>query len=442
MVSLTAHRPHIKPLVALLAIVGMLLSGVALYQHVVYSHGLASGPSFCNISQHLNCEAVNTSPWSVFLGLPVASYGLFFYTSLLALMCCCGPNRLVSSHKAYEVVLLLACVASVVSVVLFAVSELVIGALCILCVALYLLNFALMGVAWWGVARGSLVGGILGGVQNLFEYVLLILRGRRAAVVGLVAIGLVGVTAAVSPRIVLKVVQDAGSTMHEQVQKQDWVSQWRNSEEVSVRIEQAPGAFADYSKGVPEAPIQIVEFADIECQGCRATYREMEQILGHYQGLFRLVFKNFPLDNACNPEIPRKFHEHACVAAYITRCAGEQGKFWEALDLLFNDPALEGEKTDQEGIAEALVDNASQALGLDLEGLQECVNSGRYKSKMESDVQEGVRLKLASTPTFFINGRLVPSPSPQALQAIFDAIIAERGITLQRESTSQLQVGE
>src|SRR5690606_28441524 len=91
------------------------------------------------------------------------------------------------------------------------------------------------------------------------------------------------------------------------------------------------GAWGDYYVGSPQAPIQIVEFFDYECPFCRKFYGTLRDILKDYEGKYLLVYKNFPIDASCNPSIKFKAHEHACYAAHVARCAGEQGKFHEVL---------------------------------------------------------------------------------------------------------------
>jgi protein-disulfide isomerase/uncharacterized membrane protein len=424
----SAHRPEIKPIVIGLSLLGLLFSAVALYQHVVVTHGLATGPSFCNISRHINCDAVNASPWSLFLGLPVAAYGLLFYLGILGLVSLSGSGRSVSAHKAYEVVLFLSLVASLVSLALFCISEFIIGALCLMCLGLYLTNFCLFGVAWWFSARGTLVSGVVGGVQNLAEFLLQALSGAPRALAGLVALLIAAVFAAFSPEVLVQLL--GGKAAGNSEKKVDWVAQWRASPVVTPRISVGGGSFDDYAKGDLNAPIQIVEFADMECPGCREMYVALNDVLKDFEGQYHLVFKNFPLDQACNPTITEQFHLFACHATFITRCAGEQGKFWEALQLMFTDPSIMGEGESQD-IKATLVKNAVSSLDLDGQALEVCIESGRYKSKIEGDVAEGVRLGLQSTPSFWINGKLVPHPSPEALTQVFQAVLAEKGVAYQ-----------
>lgn len=424
MTSSSALRPQIKPIVIGLALIGLLFSAVALYQHVVVTHGLSTGPSFCNISRHINCDAVNASPWSLFFGLPVAAYGLFFYAGILGLMIFSGAGRSVSAHKAHEAVLFLSLVASLMSLGLFYISEFIIGALCLMCLGLYLTNFCLLAVSWWASTRGTFVSGVVGGVQNLAEFLFQALSGAPRAVVGLIALLLAAVFAVFSPELVVQLL--GGEEARRSGEKVDWVAQWRASPLVTPQISIGGGSFDDYAKGDRNAPIQIVEFADMECPGCREIYVTLNEVLKGFEGQYHLVFKNFPLDQACNPTITQEFHLFACHAAFITRCAGEQGKFWEALQQMFTDPVIMGEGERQE-IKAALVRNAVSSLSLDGQALEACIESGRYKSKLAGDVAEGARLGLQSTPSFWINGRLLPHPSPEALSQVFQAVLAEKG---------------
>ena len=80
-------------------------------------------------------------------------------------------------------------------------------------------------------------------------------------------------------------------------------------------------------------------------------------------------------------------------AAESSRCAGDQGKYWEMHDQLFaNFTALE--TTD-------LVRHATM-LNLDLMKFQECMDSGRYANEIRKDILEGQKAGVRGTPTFFI----------------------------------------
>jgi uncharacterized membrane protein/protein-disulfide isomerase len=427
------YRSASKTWLYVLSMIGAAISATALYEHVIYRYGLATGPSFCNISQHINCEAVNASDWSVFFGLPIASYGIFFYVAVLGLLWVSGPSRQVRDARANQVIFVGGVVGSICSIILLAISEFVIGALCLLCMALYLVSFLLLGVSWWGAA-GGFRATFVGGVRELFGFVVSALRGERAALAGAVSLLLWGVVAVASPAMTYSaakalrgIATSGGDGEHAE---RDPLTAWREAPQVQIPLVLNAGVFGDYAKGDPQAPIQIVEFADFECPGCRVLYSALVPLLEKFKGRYHFVFKNYPLDSACNAGITRKFHQNACFAAYFIRCAGEQGKFWEALDYAFTDPVLErdGEADDAQvqQVRDALLRDGAAAVGLDALALDECTRSERYRDRVREEVKQGDDLGLRSTPSVWVNGRRVERPTPEALERVFSAILAEQ----------------
>jgi protein-disulfide isomerase len=86
-------------------------------------------------------------------------------------------------------------------------------------------------------------------------------------------------------------------------------------------------------------------------------------------------------------------HKNALKAAEASRCAGEQGKYWEMHNQLFaNSTALE------------MTDLARYAttLSLDLIKFQECLKGGKYLNEIRKDISEGQKAGVRGTPTFFI----------------------------------------
>ena len=84
-------------------------------------------------------------------------------------------------------------------------------------------------------------------------------------------------------------------------------------------------------RGVPAAPVTIVEYADYECPYCQQVQPTLDRLEAAYKGKVDFAFKNFPLP----------MHSHAEKAAEAALCAGAQGKYWEYHDKLFQDKALE-----------------------------------------------------------------------------------------------------
>jgi protein-disulfide isomerase len=106
----------------------------------------------------------------------------------------------------------------------------------------------------------------------------------------------------------------------------------------------------------------------------------------------------------------------------FSRCAGEQGRFWEALDWLFSLPELEGYLSPAE-LRQTMLTRGAQGLELDPEGLAECMDSPRQVKKIQDDIAVADKLGLESTPAFWINGKRFPKPTVEGLKMVFSSIL-------------------
>jgi len=148
--------------------------------------------------------------------------------------------------------------------------------------------------------------------------------------------------------------------------------------------------------------VTLVEYGDYECPHCGRAYPIVKAVQRSMGDNLRFVFRNFPLT---------KSHEHAEHAAEMAEAAGEQGKFWEMHDLLFeNQKALEDED---------LIRYAA-SLGIDAAWAAAALAQGRFTARVREDFASGVKSGVNGTPTFFINdtrydGLLHPTSLLEAL---------------------------
>jgi protein-disulfide isomerase len=156
-------------------------------------------------------------------------------------------------------------------------------------------------------------------------------------------------------------------------------------------------------RGSPQAPVIIVEFSDFQCPFCRKIQPTLKNLLAKYAGQVSLAYRDFPL---------RGLHGQAELGAESSRCAGEQGKFWEYHDLLFENP----NKLSPNGVREL-----ASSLKLDEKQFDSCVSSGRYRASVEQDLQDGIRAGVYGTPGIFVNGTFL---SGAQAEAVFERIIA------------------
>jgi len=162
----------------------------------------------------------------------------------------------------------------------------------------------------------------------------------------------------------------------------------------------------DHVRGDFNAPITLVEFSDFECPFCGRHYPTMNKILNDYKGKVRLVYKHFPLG----------FHPNARKAAEASECAGEQGKFWEYHDKIFENQSS--------GLSIEKFKQWAKDLGLNSNKFNDCLDSGKYAQKVQADYQEGSQKGVNGTPATFVNGQLVSGALPyESFKQIIDSLL-------------------
>ena len=162
-------------------------------------------------------------------------------------------------------------------------------------------------------------------------------------------------------------------------------------------------------KGSPQAPLKIVEFADFACSHCADFAQSLDALAPAYieTGKLQVIFRNFAF---LTPE--------SVPAAQAVECALDQGadKFWAYHDLLFS----------MQGRGGAALSNTSLKayavqLNLDTTAFDKCLDSGAKAALVEADHQDGVSKGVTGTPTWFINGEVMPGALPEnELRQVFD----------------------
>jgi protein-disulfide isomerase len=175
-----------------------------------------------------------------------------------------------------------------------------------------------------------------------------------------------------------------------------------------------PPAFTSESErvmGAPDAPVTMVEFSDFQCSFCRKFWAEtLPRLKETYirTGQVRFVYQHFAV-----------LGEPSVAAAQAVECAREQGKFWAYHDKLFESQgvgAFTGSKLKRYG----------RELGLDVAAFSRCLDSGKYRQKVENETQLGIELGARGTPTFFLNGRMLAGAQPfEVFHSAIEGALAE-----------------
>ncbi len=162
------------------------------------------------------------------------------------------------------------------------------------------------------------------------------------------------------------------------------------------------------SLGPMDSPVKLVEFLDPECVACGAAYSSMRVILEDFEGQIHYVVRYFPN------------HANSIMAIAATEAAGEQGMYWEMLDLLFDRQSEWVERTTPQ--TDRFITYA-QELGLDMKQFIIDLDNPAYVELAERDLQDAQSLSLRGTPTFFINGELVYGMQDNVIRNLIEEIL-------------------
>jgi protein-disulfide isomerase len=165
------------------------------------------------------------------------------------------------------------------------------------------------------------------------------------------------------------------------------------------------------SLGPKTAPITIVEFTDYQCPFCHRAQGTVDELLKKYSDKVRFVHQDFPLDG----------HPRAIFASRASRCAGDQGKYWEYHRGLLSQP------TD---FSDADLMKRAESLSLNTAEFKTCVDSMRHDEVIRAAQKSGTSLGVSGTPAFFVNGRMLSGARPMSQ---FESIIEEE---LDRKTTA------
>ena len=368
-----AKAPRRLTAATVLSLFGLGLMATQALEHFKVHSGTAGFESFCTVGA-FDCIAVESSRYAeIFPGFPLAALAAAFYAALaVALVFARNPFWRRESLRAAAALSGTGVLVSLIYLVIM-VSQL--DTLCLFCIGQDVTLLAIFGLVLSLKPEGF--------KQH---------KPDRAKIKTLIAsCG----SAAVLVALLLKIMDPVTIPRRE---AQTAVDSFFSTEARPVAVSPANPTF-----GPADAPITIIKFSDFQCPACKLGAYSLHPVLQRYKDKIRFVFKNFPLDPSCNREMPRPLHEHACKAAYVGFCANKAGKFEQVYHALFDHQ----DEFDAKGPVALAVE-----AGLDQAELEKCIDSVEAKAAVNEDLEQGIELKVGATPTFFVNGRVVPGGYP------------------------------
>jgi protein-disulfide isomerase/rhodanese-related sulfurtransferase/uncharacterized membrane protein len=348
----------------------MALSLIGLFDSI-YLMWEYTSPAHPMVCMGGGCDAVRASAYSHLGGLPVPVYGMVMYASVVFLIFLYPLLPTPAARLSQYGIVLISGAAFLFSVYLTGIEAFVLHSWCVWCVLSALLVTAIFLLALVDSRRPGEpldAARALSAVQRNFA---LILFAFVLSVPAFILLTQHGSLPFVKPP---------------------------SSETVKARLIRPDTNFS----GDPHASVTVVEFGDFKCPACRAAEITAKKIREQFGDKIRFAFRQFPLVGV---------HPESEKAAEASECAGQQGKFWQAVDMFYEH---------QDDLSMPALNRYAGEMGLDSRKFVACLQKGEMASHVTQDLLDGQALGVHATPTFFVDGHMIvgPIPYPQFEQLV------------------------
>ncbi|WP_413291426.1 DsbA family protein [Bdellovibrio sp. HCB337] len=375
-----------KTLVLLAIIFTVAAIGIHLYlnkHHIDLKLGTSTASSVCNVSEKLNCDTAASSPYAELFGIPMALLGAFFNGLILVFLILTRYNMTENSERTERYTFYFSSFVLLVSLVMGGISLLVLKSACPFCMATYGLSIVTWILLWMAFRPNlSYIGG---DIQDMFTSEKWILGTLIS--VPILALLVNGMTLDSYGYQELKRTADSS------------FSAWQASPEQNFDLQNG----LQYQSGQGEAKVTIVEFADFLCSHCKAAYPALHAFAKSHPDV-KLIFKNFPLDGACNSAVTHRGDGKRCDLSYAVYCSEKVNqKGWAAHNYIFdNQEEFFSKPMDQ------ILEGICKTTGADCAQVKTCMNSEETHEAVKKMAAEGEKAQIAGTPSVFLNGRNLP----------------------------------
>lgn len=201
------------------------------------------------------------------------------------------------------------------------------------------------------------------------------------------------------------------------------------------QVEMKKVSGSDHILGNPDAKIKIVEYSDPSCPYCKIFHNTMRKIINDYgkSGNVAWIYRAFPIDKPGTRPDGGILHPNAGHESQAMECAAALGgndKFWAYANRLYDiTPSVTPDSPN--GLDQKELPKIAEFIGLDADSFKTCLDSGRYKDKVEASYMEALNIGLQGTPTSFLvtpAGKNVMIEGAQPYESVkqaIDAILAE-----------------
>ncbi|HRX46960.1 MAG TPA: vitamin K epoxide reductase family protein [Spirochaetota bacterium] len=389
-------------LMLLLSFAGAILSGILLYQH--YYPEMELGFLSCGRGFSNPCIAVGQSPYASIFGIPIAAFGIFYFTLITFLMLIADYAEEYYYHIFMGLIFPVVITGTVADIVL-GLLMIKIGEICTLCLWTYIINILLLLLLFLYLKKIS-------DRNKLIEIIQGFIRPEnpdRRAVLALFIVFIFFLAFSIfTGSNILKAKATINKAPKNQITR--LVEGFYSQEPEKISFPES-----GMKLGNPEAKVKIYAFTDFLCTACYKFYRLEKYILAKYKNSVEIIYYHYPLDASCNSHMDDSVYPGSCLASKSLYAAKEAGIFDEYFYAHFSGYSMYKEGYTQDNINK----NVKSALEESGAGEQvrnkfdEAIKSQSALDEIKMHIEFAESIKIEATPTVYIAGRKIVGVPPK-----------------------------
>lgn len=358
-----------------LIILGLIVTLDLIYIYFKVNFSENAVPSFCTISNLIDCDGVAKTKYAFVFGIPLAIWGAILYTLLLFLTFVDKINQklnipLLNVFKnPSSYIATLALFSFCCSMVLARIQFVEIQKICIMCFITYFIDLAISLVA----KEDKFF------IKDIKNTILDFLEGAKKYFILFIIVCGLGIG-------FLTYMQKSEILISDSAKLQKSFEEFQN-------LKSNIYAIKGNTLGNPDGKIIIYVYSDFLCPFCKVTNAMIHKLAREEKDII-IYHMNFPLDNECNPALSMRIHPGACMLAKYALAAERQGAYWDMVSAIYdNMPGSEEE-----------ILNLADKLQIDKNKLHNDAYSDEVQNDLAKQIEKAMNFGINGTPTIVIDG--------------------------------------
>ncbi len=368
-------------ILTILLIIALILTFDLVYIYFKENFIMGADPSFCAINSVIDCDGVAKTEYALFLGIPLAIWGVILYLILLFLTYVDKINEKfnIEIFKVFKnpssYIAAIGLFSFCCSMILASISFFVIKKICILCFITYFIDLA---IALTAKDKGFFVSDI----KNTFAD---FISGVRKYLVLFIVAAIAGAG--------LLTYTATSLVMSPALKQQKANKEMEKSFLEFQKMKKNPYAIKGNTLGNPDSEVVIYIYSDFLCPFCKLSNIMLHKLIKEEKDVV-VYHINFPLDTKCNPALTNDVHPGACMLARYALAAEKQGAYWDMASAIYDIMPSNNEED---------IVNLADIVGINKEQLKKDAYSEEIKETLDKQIQKAINFGIKGTPTIVID---------------------------------------